>query len=30
LLTDEPTRIGRLTVEPDRWADLLRVKTRDG
>jgi hypothetical protein len=29
LYTDAPTRIGRLTIEPDRWSDVLRIKTRD-
>ncbi len=30
LYTDEPTTLGRLIVEPDRWGDVLRVRARDG
>jgi hypothetical protein len=30
LYTDQPTKLGRLTIEPDRWADVLRIKTREG
>ncbi len=27
ILTDEPTRLGKLTVTPERWAETLRVQT---
>ena len=27
VLTDEPTRLGKLTVTPERWAEAVRVQT---
>jgi hypothetical protein len=29
LLADRPTSLGRLTLNPDRWTDVLRVQAAD-